>query len=254
MDTFAKYREVIGVIGGMGSYATLDFFHRLLNAFPAEKEWERPRIIVDNRCTMPSRVRAILYNERKAEIRESLAESTRNLLASGATVLILACNTSHFFLEDIYKAVPNSKGKFINIIAALGRKLEPYRGESFLLLASEGTLDSGLYQRYLQPYGLSIKIPPKNVYPVLREMIEDVKQDKIDEHTTKKFIGLVQELNEKRIIIGCTEFPAILARCKEDKNLTGYEMFDPLQAVIEDLQSICRIKDIEKGRKQNGNK
>ena len=39
---------VIGIIGGMGSYATIDFFRRLVDAFPAEKEWERPRIIVDN--------------------------------------------------------------------------------------------------------------------------------------------------------------------------------------------------------------
>lgn len=59
---------VIGIIGGMGSYATIDFFRRLVDAFPAEKEWERPRIIVDNYCTMPSRVRAILYNERDGRI------------------------------------------------------------------------------------------------------------------------------------------------------------------------------------------
>ena len=57
------YQQTIGIIGGMGSYATLDFFSRLLAAFPAEKEWDRPRILIDNRCTMPSRVRAILYGE-----------------------------------------------------------------------------------------------------------------------------------------------------------------------------------------------
>lgn len=240
MDTLAKYHDVIGIIGGMGSYATLDFFHRLLLAFPAEKEWDRPRIIIDNRCTMPSRVRAILYDERKTEIRESLAESTRNLLASGATLLILACNTSHFFLEDIYKEVPNSQGKFINIIGSLGKKLEEnYKDESFMLLASEGTLDSGIYQKYLQPYNIRIKMPSKNVYSVLRGLIEDVKQDRINESTTEKFIKLVQDLGEKRIIIGCTEFPAILARCKDDNRLIGYEMFDPLQAAIDDLQKLC---------------
>ena len=58
----------IGILGGMGSYATLHFFSRILDAFPAEKEWERPRVIIDNRCTMPSRVRAYLYGERKQEL------------------------------------------------------------------------------------------------------------------------------------------------------------------------------------------
>lgn len=63
-----KYTETIGIVGGMGSYATLDFFRRLLNAFPAEREWDRPRIVIDNRCTMPSRVHAILYNEQPQKI------------------------------------------------------------------------------------------------------------------------------------------------------------------------------------------
>lgn len=90
-----RYEQTIGVIGGMGSYATLDFFHRLLTAFPAEKDWDRPRIIIDNRCTMPSRVRAILYNEATDEVSHDLAESTRNLIHSGADILVLACNTSH---------------------------------------------------------------------------------------------------------------------------------------------------------------
>lgn len=242
MDTLAKFQDVIGIIGGMGSYATLDFFYRLLGAFPAEKEWERPRIIIDNRCTMPSRVRAILYDERKEEIRNSLAESTRNLLACGATILILACNTSHFFLEDIYSMVPESRGKFINIIDALGKKLayEHYSDKTFMLLASEGTLDSGIYQKYLQQYGIIIRMPKKDCYPLLRNLIEDVKQDKIQESTIEKFIDLVQKMSERRIIIGCTEFPAILARCSSDSRLMGYEMIDPLQIVIENIQELCR--------------
>ena len=244
MSTLAKFQDVIGIIGGMGSYATLDFFHRLLRAFPAEKEWERPRIIIDNRCTMPSRVRAILYDECKDEIRESLVDSTRNMLKSGATILILACNTSHYFIEDIYKMVPESKGKFINIIDALGKKIEDEcsTDDPFVLLASEGTLDSGIYQKYMHTYGVKIRIPEKKFYPLLRELIEDVKQDKIHESTVEKFVDLVHKINERKIIIGCTEFPVILSKCEKDNRLSGYEFYDPLQIVIDNLQVLCRNK------------
>ena len=55
---------VIGVLGGMGTYATIHLFKQYADVFPAEKEWERPRIIIDNRYTMPSRVRAFLYKEK----------------------------------------------------------------------------------------------------------------------------------------------------------------------------------------------
>ena len=73
----------VGVVGGMGSYATVGFFKRLVDAFPARYEWERPRILIDNRCTMPSRVRAILYGERRAELGRPLAEAVTPLVGGG---------------------------------------------------------------------------------------------------------------------------------------------------------------------------
>ena len=75
---------------------------------------------------------------------------------------------------------------------------------------------------------------------MLRELIEDVKQDKIDESTTEKFIKLIQSVKERKVIIGCTEFPAILAKCKGDERLKEYELFDPLEAVIEKLREDLR--------------
>ena len=54
---------VIGVLGGMGTFATIHLFQQYAEVFEAEKEWDRPRMIIDNRCTMPSRVRSILYDE-----------------------------------------------------------------------------------------------------------------------------------------------------------------------------------------------
>lgn len=99
----------IGVVGGMGSYATLDFFERYLNKFEADKEWDRPRIVIDNRCTMPSRVRAILYNERWDQVVSEISDSIGTLIQAGCDNIILACNTSHVFLPDVLRHIPNTK-------------------------------------------------------------------------------------------------------------------------------------------------
>ena len=93
---------VIGVLGGMGTYATINMFDRYAGIFPAEKEWDRPRIIIDNNCTMPSRVRAILYKENVDILIEQMTDSIRGLIAAGATRIILGCNTSHVFLPYVY--------------------------------------------------------------------------------------------------------------------------------------------------------
>ena len=70
---------VIGVLGGMGTYATINLFNEYANIFEAIKEWDRPRIIIDNRCTMPSRVRAFLYNEKVDQLVDEMAESMKYL-------------------------------------------------------------------------------------------------------------------------------------------------------------------------------
>lgn len=77
---------VIGVLGGMGTYATINLFKRYAEVFPAEKEWERPRIIIDNRCTMPSRVRAFLYHENVERLIDEMANSIDGLLKIGGGV------------------------------------------------------------------------------------------------------------------------------------------------------------------------
>lgn len=93
----------IGVLGGMGTYATIHLFQQYADVFPAEKEWDRPRIIIDNRCTMPSRVRAFLYNENVSQLIGEMSESMKHLCDAGCNRIILACNTSHLFLPEIYK-------------------------------------------------------------------------------------------------------------------------------------------------------
>ena len=96
----------IGVLGGMGTYATIHLFQQYAEVFLAEKEWNRPRIVIDNRCTMPSRVRAFLYEENIEQLVNEMTDSTQHLVDIGCNRIILACNTSHLFLPRIYKRVP----------------------------------------------------------------------------------------------------------------------------------------------------
>lgn len=79
----SKDNFVIGVLGGMGTYATVNLFKQFADLFIAEKEWDRPRILIDNRCTMPSRVRAFLFNEKVDELVEQMSDSMLHLIEVG---------------------------------------------------------------------------------------------------------------------------------------------------------------------------
>lgn len=230
------YQDVIGVIGGMGSYATLDFFGRLLRAFPAEKEWDRPRILIDNRCTMPSRVLAVLEGKDRETLIDQLSDSVSSLLRAGATKIILACNTSHCFLEDIYRRVPEAKGKFVNIIEACARQLKDAGEQEITLIASEGTIQSGIFDRALN--GISVVSPTGEEFLMQRRIIESVKQDKITPDAQEAFIRLINSSKTDAVVLGCTEFPVMHASLPDPGRITK-RIYDPLTAAIIMLKEVC---------------
>ena len=233
------YQDVIGVLGGMGSYATLHFFEALLKAFPAQKEWERPRILIDNRCTMPSRVRAVLEGYQYDRLVAELTDSVSSLLRAGATKIILACNTSHCFLPDIYRNLPEAEGKIVSIIDACCRTIAEAGEKDVSLIASEGTIQSGVFAKGLAPYGISVRSPENEQYLLQRELIEAVKQDQITDATVEKFISLVKSFSGEALILGCTEFPVLFSRVP-DGSLNGIRIYDPLLCAINVLREACK--------------
>ena len=226
-----KDNFVIGVLGGMGTYATINLFNEYAKIFPAIKEWERPRIIIDNRCTMPSRVRAFLYNEKVDELVNEMAESMDYLSKAGATKIILACNTSHLFLPKIYEKVPELKNKVISIIETCAKKINDDGIKEVYLLGSEGTIDSKIFQKELEKYNIKCNVPDENDYQTLRDIIEAVKQNNYTDETKDKFLSLVNR--SKNIILGCTELPILYDKYQE--GITCEKIYDPLKLTLEEL-------------------
>lgn len=214
----------------MGSFATLDFFRRYLEKFPANKEWERPRIVIDNNCKMPSRVRALLYGEKVEELNFQLNQSVSNLIKAGWTDVILACNTSHAFLDYIYSKNEYAKTIVHDIIQELYDEIKSKKICSPLyLLASEGTIDCGIYDKYFTDVTLKHS---KEDYDFIRSMIEAVKTNNITEAVVNEFVDFVNGLPCENVILGCTELPILYNLCMKriSKNI-----YDPLETVLNNL-------------------
>ena len=233
MEVTKKKDYTIGVIGGMGSYATADFFKRLIDSFPAEKELDRPRILIDNRCTMPSRVRAILYQEGVEELVDSLCDSVSHMIDAGVSRIVLVCNTSHYFLKDITERLPQSRDLFINIIEECANAFR--QGEKAELIASEGTIDSGIYRSVMKEHGVDLIEPDDSKYALIRSFIEAVKQNAIDGKIMDRFTEYIESSEADRIILGCTELPILYQECLKHGFHTDKGIVDPLQCAIDIL-------------------
>lgn len=223
----------IGVLGGMGTYATIHLFKQYAEIFPAEKEWDRPRIVIDNRCTMPSRVRAFLYNENVDQLVAEMADSMQYLTDVGCNRIILACNTSHLFLPQIYQKVPEIEGKVVNIIHTCVEKIGEDDIRQVYLLGSEGTIESGIYQNALEKRGIECVVPERSEYGLLRECIEAVKQNKYTDVVEENFLKLLEGHNN--CILGCTELPIMYEKYRE--HISSRNIYDPLLLGLKKIRS-----------------
>ncbi len=219
-----KNNYVIGVLGGMGTYATIHLFQQYAQVFEAEKEWDRPRMIIDNRCTMPSRVRALLYNENVEQLADQMGESMQMLKDAGCSRILLACNTSHLFLPMIYEKVPGLEPLVVHIIKACVDQIKKDGVKEVYLLGTEGTIDSGIYQKALEAEGVICSVPEQKEYVKLRDCIEAVKQNKYTEDVRETFLDLTNRC--ETLILGCTELPILYEKYKD--GVTCRKVYDPL--------------------------
>ena len=225
---------LIGLLGGCGTYATVHIFEQYANIFPATREWERPRIIIDNNCVMPSRVRAYLYNEKRDQLIDEMSSSFRLLINAGCSHILVGCNTAHLFLEDIFEHVPEAKERTVSIINECVEKVKADEYSEVFLLGTEGTIDSGVYQKAFEAVGIECKCPDETDYYRLRECIEAVKQNKYSEKAKEYFLDFMSR--KGAVVLGCTELPILYKKYEND--IGAGRVFDPMEISLKRLYNV----------------
>lgn len=232
--------RILGIIGGMGPEATVDFMDKIIKATPAGDDCDHIHMIVDNNPQVPSRVKAILDSgESPAPV---LVEMARQLERYGADFLAMPCNSAHYYYEDIKKSV---KIPVLNIIECTRtRILNAIPGiKAIGLLASTAVLVTQLYHRTFEADNIKLLTPPENLQQNLMKVIFAVKANKIDAELLKETRRIASELIERGaqgLILGCTEL-SVLARDIRDFSVPA---FDPAQILAEEVVRIAKSQDV----------
>lgn len=98
-----KNKKTIGILGGMGPLATSDLFKKIIDVTDVDKDQDYPRVLIDNNTNIPDRTMAILHGG-ESPVPE-MVRSTTVLSEMGADVLIIPCNTAHYFYNVIADSV-----------------------------------------------------------------------------------------------------------------------------------------------------
>ncbi|MFZ7103027.1 MAG: aspartate/glutamate racemase family protein [Peptococcaceae bacterium] len=214
--------KILGILGGMGPEATVDFMGKVIMNTPARKDQDHIRMLVDNNPQVPDRTKAISgAGDNPGPV---LAGMAKKLEEQGADLLAIPCNTAHFWAEDVKKAV---KIPVINMIEETIKVLLADKVTSVVLLATNGTLQTGLYDKMLSQAQINLVLPPAPYQEKVMEVIYAVKSgDYLTARALKAEItGYILENAGKSVILGCTELPLVF---KEEKD-SQISYYDPTE-------------------------
>lgn len=206
----AEQDKVVGVIGGMGPEATVDFMSRVLRLTPAETDQQHIRMLVEHNPKIPNRQLAIRGNgEDPGPIMASMA---RRLEAAGADLLVMPCNLAHAWCKEIESA---TSIPFVSIIeAAVSAALQAATDNGAIgLMTTPGCFAAGLYQQQLEEHDCLTILPTADE---LRETMALVNRVKAGDHSAAVVDGLRQLADAligrgaTVVIAACTEFPLVL--------------------------------------------
>ena len=204
--------RAIGVLGGMGPEATLDFLAKLYAADTAPCEQERLRVLVD--CNPAVLDRNAAVTGAGPSPGPILAAMARGLEASGAGCLVIACNTAHAWSADVRSAVEIPLIDMIETACAEVAQRVP-RARRVGLLAGDGCLAAGIYQRALARRDLHAVVPGQDARAGFMEALYQIKAGRAGATEKAALLAYVRETEEagaEVVIAACTEVPLLLTQ------------------------------------------
>lgn len=200
-------KKTIGILGGMGPLATADLFRKIVTMTKAGCDNDHIRIYIDDNASIPDRTAAILSGGQDPT--PIMADSLKKLEACGADCIIMPCNTAHYFLPRLQAM---TQVPFLSMLEATAKTCAAqFPGRTAAILATKGTLATGLYEEALKAQHVAYLVPDAGEQDALMRVIYGgVKADAAPETYRADMEGVLATLAAKGadyFILGCTELP-----------------------------------------------
>ncbi len=205
--------KTIGILGGMGPEATLDCFAKIIKNTPAKNDQDHLRVIIDSNPKVPDRTAAIV-GEGKSPV-PLLVAGCRCLQKAGAGFIIIPCVSAHFFIEEVRQQIKLPILSIFDVVAETLASDHPQL-KTVGLMATTGTISSGLFQKRLAAEGIETIVPDEIYQSKVMEAIYDIKKTQPARsrvQITADLIATAEDLisnGARGIVAGCTEIPLAL--------------------------------------------
>ncbi len=222
----------LGVIGGLGPMATAYFYELVIHMTKAETDQEHIEMLIYSKPSIPDRTKYILGLSKENPV-EPMILAGKQLTAMGADHIAIPCITAHYFHDALSKGI---NAPIIHAIKETAKYLKDHGITCAGIMATEGTIFSGLFQRELNNYGIQPVIPSWEYQAMVTDLIyKNVKANKPVEFD--KFQAVSEQLRQEGaevIILGCSELSLI----KRDYEI-GQGYIDAMEVLAMRCVQLC---------------
>jgi len=234
---------MIGILGGMGTQAGLDFCNKLAILYRGKIDQEYPLFILYNKSNIPGRPESIgvqtgNFSNQKTNkkskhkyslVLKSLMDGCLILKKSKCKFIVIPCNTAHYWFDDLKKKIDLP---IINMPKEVFKhtKKKCRKKSTIGLLATEGTLKTGVYNKFFDKHFNLIYPNNKIQKNSVNKAIKLVKMGNVKSASKiiKPAINYLIKKKCKKIILGCTELPIAIFAFKSFKTIKSSKIFlDP---------------------------
>ena len=234
---------MIGILGGMGTQAGLDFCNKLAVLNRGKIDQEYPLFLLYNKSNIPGRPESIGFQtknlsnkstnkkskEKYNKVLKSLLKGCKLLEKNKCKFIVIPCNTAHYWFDDLQNKInipiinmPKEVFKFT--------KKKCKKNSKVGLLATEGTLKTGVYKNFFEKNYELIEPSSKLQKLSVNKAIKLVKMGNVKAaaKAIKPAIDSLIKMKCKKIILGCTELPIAIFAFKSFENVKSSRVFlDP---------------------------
>lgn len=194
----------LGVIGGMGPLATNVFYQYLIDHTVAHSDQDHINTILLSHASMPDRTASILSGNTEALLR-AMQSDFALLNPLGLKAIAIPCNTSHYFYDTLTSFTDTP---IINMVEETIRTCAAQGEKKVAVLATAGTLRSGVYAQYADRYGITCTDIAEDDAAKVMDIIYAVKRE-----NRRDFPALLEMIDRysrlARVILACTELSCI---------------------------------------------
>ena len=228
-------KKILGVIGGLGPLATAYFFEIVTKLTDVRCDQDHLEILIHSVPQTPDRTAYILGESTESPL-PKMTEAGLGLVRNGAEVIAIPCITAHYFHDDLEEALGVK-------VMHLPRETAAYLAEAGKkrvgIMATDGTVRSGLFQKELEEAGLTAITPdPERQADVMHLIYRNIKLGKAPEMDRFEAVReSLQEAGAEVIILGCTELSLI----KRDQEI-GHGFIDGMDVLAMRTIEACGAK------------